>query len=123
MDKLQELLAAGVDPTRGLQNLVLARFREIGTLRARLRRWEEIADALDLPVGRAKALRAAYARVGRKVRAGVLEPPATPAGSNARPSQATKAVGAATGIDPVSGFRTPAVPPKKEAADDHKWIE
>jgi hypothetical protein len=92
MDKLQELLAAGVDPTRGLQNLVLARFREIGTLRARLRRWEEIAAALDLPVGRAKALRAAYARVGRKVRAGVLEPPAvTPTPMPARPSPATKA--------------------------------
>lgn len=92
MDKLQELLAAGVDPTRGLQNLVLAKFREIRTLRARLRRWEEIASALDLPVGRAKALRAAYARVGRKVRAGVLEPPAaTPTPVSARPAPATKA--------------------------------
>ena len=77
MDKLQELLAAGVDPTRGLQNLVLAHFHTISALRARLRRWEEIAAALDLPATRAKALRAAYARVGKKVRAGVLEPPVT----------------------------------------------
>lgn len=98
MDKLQELLAAGVDPTRGLQNLVLARFREIGTLRARLRRWDEIAAALDLPATRAKALRAAYARVGRKVRAGVLEPPtASPATHQAPATKAGISADAAIG--------------------------
>lgn len=119
MDKLQELLAAGVDPTRGLQNLVLARFREISTLRARLRRWEEIADALDLPVGRAKALRAAYARVGRKVRAGVLEPPtASPA---TRQAPATKAT-SATNVDPDSGFRTQVPRKSEEETEGKKWL-
>ena len=112
MDKLQELLAAGVDPTRGLQNLVLARFREISTLRARLRRWEEIADALDLPVGRAKALRAAYARVGRKVRAGVLEPPAvTPAPMPAR--QAAPATNKAAAISAPAANGEPGEKPAR----------
>ena len=106
MDKLQELLAAGVDPTRGLQNLVLAHFREIAALRARLRRWEEIAAALDLPVGRAKALRAAYARVGKKVRAGVLEPPTASPATHQAP--ATKA-----GISADAAKSEPATPTER----------
>jgi hypothetical protein len=120
MDKLQELLAAGVDPTRGLQNLVLAHFHTISALRARLRRWEEIAAALDLPATRAKALRAAYARVGKKVRAGVLEPPVT---APTRQSPVTKS--SATNVDPDSGFRK-QVPRKSEETSEEteakKWL-
>jgi hypothetical protein len=75
VDKLQELVDAGPDPTRGLQHLVLARFHLISRARARLRKWPEIAEALDMPADRAKALAASFYRVAKKVKAGDLEPP------------------------------------------------
>ena len=91
-DKLQELIAAGPDPSRGLQNLVLFRFEAITIARSHLRRWEEIAPALDMPISRAKALRAAYARVAKKVKAGVLEaPPAIGKPVTARAAATSKA--------------------------------
>lgn len=116
-DKLRALIAAGPDPTKGLQHLVLSRFMDITRARrSGLRNWKEIAAALDMP-GREKALSAAYARVKKRVGEKALEAPApAPAAASARP----KAAGV---VDPVSGFRTPATPQKKEGADDHKWIE
>ena len=73
--KLLALIAAGPDPTRGLQNLVLARFDDIRAARALLWGWREIAEALGMP-GRGKALSVAYARVRKGVEAGRLEPAA-----------------------------------------------
>ena len=116
-DKLRALIAAGPDPTRGLQHLVLSRFEDITKARRTgLRQWTEIATALNMP-GREKALSAAYARVKKKVGEKVLEAPAsTPAAASARP----KAAGA---VDPDSGFRTQQQPAKKADADDEKkWL-
>lgn len=119
-DKLRALIAAGPDPTKGLQHLVLSRFTDITKARrSGLRDWKEIAAALDMP-GREKALAAAYARVKKKVGEKVLETPtAAPATASARPKAAT-ATGAA---DPDSGFRQQQQPAKKADADDEKkWL-
>ena len=102
-DKLQELVDAGPDPTRGLQHLVLARFHLISRARARLRKWPEIAEALDMPADRAKALAASFYRVAKKVKAGDLEPPetkpTTPAatGGTAAKPRTTAATGTQSG--------------------------
>ena len=63
-DKLRALIEAGPDPTRGLQHLVLSRFKDIAKARSHLRRWDEIADALDLH-GKGKALSSAFSKVRR----------------------------------------------------------
>jgi hypothetical protein len=103
-DKLQELIDAGPDPTRGLQNLVLFRFEAITIARSHLRRWEEIATVLDMPASRAKALRAAYARVAKKVKAGVLEAPkAAGKSATARAAATSKATPATA--PPLPGQR------------------
>ena len=73
-DKLQALVSAGPDPSKGLQNLVLSRFADITLARAHLRGWEEIANALDIP-GREKALSVAFARVRKGIAEKRLEPP------------------------------------------------
>ena len=86
-DKLKTLIAAGPDPTRGLQNLVLSRFVDISRARADLREWPEIAAALDMP-GRSKALAAAFSRVRRRVENKELEPPKSSPTSTARQTQA-----------------------------------
>ena len=75
--KLLALIAAGPDPTRGLQNLVLARFNDISAARALLWGWKEIAEALGIP-GRGKALSVSYTRVRKGVEAGRLEPATAP---------------------------------------------
>ena len=114
-DKLQELIAAGPDPSRGLQNLVLFRFEAITIARSHLRRWEEIAVALDMPASRARALRAAYARVAKKVAAGVLETPKATTGKG-------KPIVSKVVDHQDTGFRATATPKKEEADDDHKWM-
>jgi hypothetical protein len=73
-DKLQALVSAGPDPSRGLQHLALSRFADITLARAHLRRWDEIAKALDMP-GREKALSVAFARVRKGIAEKRLEPP------------------------------------------------
>ena len=76
-DKLSELAEAGPDPTRGLQHLVLSRFADIAKARSRLRRWDEIAAAMDMP-GRekAKALSSAFSKVKKGIAEKRLTPPA-----------------------------------------------
>lgn len=73
-DKLHTLVSAGPDPSKGLQHLVLSRFADITLARAHLRRWDEIANALDIP-GREKALSVAFARVRKGIAEKRLEPP------------------------------------------------
>lgn len=107
VDKLQELVDAGPDPTRGLQHLVLARFHLISRARARLRKWPEIAKALDMPADRAKALAASFYRVAKKVAAGDLEPPETKPAAPAATGTATKPRITATGTPaavPAPGY-------------------
>ncbi len=106
---------------KNLAGRVLADFKMIQALRLQKCPWHRIAGAMGV---NPDSLRKLYLWTLAEVEAGRLEPPAaTPTPTPTRSSPATKALGAAAGIDPVSGFRTPAVPPKKEAADDHKWIE
>jgi hypothetical protein len=120
VDKLQELVDAGPDPTRGLQHLVLTRFHLISRARARLRKWPEIAEALDMPADRAKALAASFYRVAKKVEAGTLEPPEGGA-QKTGVGKGPKSV--ASKVDQDTGFRAPAAPKEKEAdADDRKWM-
>jgi hypothetical protein len=118
-DKLQELVDAGPDPTRGLQHLVLARFHLISRARARLRKWPEIAEALDMPADRAKALAASFYRVAKKVKAGDLEPP-----EGGAPKAGVGKAGAGKGkpVDQDTGFRTPTTPKKEDGDDDRKWM-
>ena len=75
-DKLFLLGESGPDPTRGLQHLVLSRFADITKARSRLRRWDEIAEALDMP-GREKALSSAFSKVKKGIAEKRLTPPTT----------------------------------------------
>ena len=89
VDKLQDLLAKGPPPNRGLRGLILSRFKEITLARHQLWQWAEIAEALDLPPASGPSLGEAFRRVEKKVRAGKLEPPpppSTPAPAARRPT-------------------------------------
>ena len=100
-DKLSALIAAGPDPTRGLQNLVLFRFMDIARARADLRQWPEIAEALNMP-GRAKALAAAFSRVKKRVEDKELEPP------KSSPAPRPTSQGQTTAISPHAAKSEPA---------------
>ena len=106
---------------KNLAGRVLADFKMIQALRLQKCPWHRIAGAMGV---NPDSLRKLYLWTLKEVAAKRLEPPAaTPTPVSARQSAATKAAGSTGGIDPVSGFRTPATPQKKEGADDHKWIE
>ena len=74
-DELQELIAQGPDPNRGLTALVLLRYHEIQLARQYARPWAKIAAALRLTEGKEKALSAAFWRVSRGIEAGRLKAP------------------------------------------------
>lgn len=74
-DELQELIAQGPDPDRGLTALVLSRYHEIQLARQYARPWAKIADALRLANGKEKALSAAYWRVAKGIESGRLKAP------------------------------------------------
>ena len=102
-DKLSELAASGPDPTRGLQHLVLSRFADVAKARSRLRRWDEIAEALDMP-GRAKALSSAFSKVKKGIAEKRLTPPApAPAPTPRQKPQAQPAASPAPGYYPPPG--------------------
>lgn len=96
MDKLEELLARGPDPARGLRGLVLARYHQITQARRQLWQWSEIAAALDLPLPSGPSLGEAYRRVAKRVAAGGLEPPPPPPPATAarRPASGSSGSGA-----------------------------
>jgi hypothetical protein len=95
MDKLQNLLAKGPPPNRGLRGLVLGRYHEIAHARRQLWQWGEIAEALDLPPISGPSLGEAFRRVEKKVKAGTLEPPTTgPAPRQAGQGTATPSISA-----------------------------
>ena len=67
--KLQQLIRQGPNPNRGLTALVLANHGEVKQARQLLWPWSRIAEALDLPISRARALSAAYRGVERRLKA------------------------------------------------------
>jgi hypothetical protein len=67
--KLQQLIRQGPNPDRGLTTLVLANYGEVKQARQLLWPWSRIAEALDLPIARARALSAAYRGVERRLKA------------------------------------------------------
>ena len=79
MTKLFDLIQRGPNPAKGITTLVLRHYTEIKQVRALLWDWSTIAAALDLPPSRAKALRAAFARVSRGIATKTLEAPSAPA--------------------------------------------
>ena len=119
MDKLEELLARGPDPARGLRGLVLARYTQITQARHQLWQWGEIAEALDLPPTSGPSLGEAYRRVAKRVAAGTLEPPppTTPAPAARRPMTRE------TAISPGAAKNEPATTgaaPDKTPGQKHK---
>ena len=98
VDKLQDLLAKGPPPNRGLRGLILGRYHEVTRARRQLWHWGEIAEALDLPPTSGPSLGEAYRRVAKRVAAGELEPP---------PPTAPAAVQRATTREPASEASAP----------------
>ena len=108
MDKLQDLLAKGPPPNRGLRGLVLGRYHEITQARHQLWQWGEIAEALDLPRAAGPSLGEAYGRVAKKVKAGTLEPPPPSAPApTARPARTGQQQGGGISADAAKS-ETPA---------------
>lgn len=94
---LEDLVSKGPDPSRGLQEMVLAQFQLITAARANLRQWREIALEMGLDARRVPALCTAYKRLARRIEKGELIPPGMPvAGRNAKPPRPGGA-GVATG--------------------------
>ena len=113
MDKLEELLARGPDPARGLRGLVLARYHQITQARHQLWQWGEIAEALDLPLTSGPSLGEAYRRVAKRVAAGELEPPPPSAPSAAARRATTTREPASGAISPDAAKSEPATPTER----------
>ena len=100
--KLQQLLRRGPNPDRGLTALVLANHADIKQARQWLWPWTTIAENLDLPVTKARALSAAFRGVERRLKAQKVRTAApAAAAATARPATA----GQQQGVTP------PAAPP------------
>lgn len=112
VDKLQDLLAKGPPPNRGLRGLVLGRYQEIAQARRLLWQWGEIAEALDLPLTSGPSLGEAYRRVAKRVAAGELEPPPPSAPASAA-RRATTQEPAAGAISPDAAKSEPATPTER----------
>ena len=112
VDKLQDLLAKGPPPNRGLRGLVLGRYQEIAQARRLLWQWGEIAEALDLPLTSGPSLGEAYRRVAKRVAAGELEPPPPSAPASAE-RRATTQEPAAGAISPDAAKSEPATPTER----------
>ena len=87
--KLQQLLRRGPNPDRGLTALVLANHADIKQARQWLWPWTTIAENLDLPTTKARALSAAFRGVERRLKAQKVRAGA-PTTATARPSMAAQ---------------------------------
>lgn len=92
---LEDLVAKGPDPSRGLQEMVLAQFQLITAARANLRQWREVALEMGMDARRVPALCTAYKRLAKKIEKGELMPPGLPVGRNAKPPDGRRPVGGA----------------------------
>ncbi len=67
-------LARSIDPSHGLTTLVTEYYEDITAARTGLWSWAKIAEALGLGADRDNAVRLAYYRVDKKVKAGKIVP-------------------------------------------------
>ncbi len=71
--------------SRGLGSLILREYAQIMSARQRGWSWKDIAPAMDLPEGKAKALAEAFRRVHARVEAGQLVAPTAKAAPTPKP--------------------------------------
>ena len=109
--KLQQLIRQGPNPDRGLTTLVLANYGEVKQARQLLWPWSRIAEALDLPISRARALSAAYRGVERRLKADKVRVSKSVAYPS--PTKPVAPAGVMPPLPPSPGQRPTVVP------DDH----
>ena len=109
--KLQQLIRQGPNPDRGLTALVLANHGDIKQARQLLWPWSRIAEALDLPISRARALSAAYRGVERRLKADKVRVSKSVAYPS--PTKPVAPAGVMPPLPPSPGQRPTVVP------DDH----
>ena len=105
--KLQQLLRRGPNPDRGLTALVLANHADIKQARQWLWPWTTIAENLDLPVTKARALSAAYRGVERRLKTQKVRA-AAPTTATARPATAAQQGATPPAAPPMPGHEAPA---------------
>lgn len=104
--KLQLLIRRGPNPNRGLTALVLANHSDIKQARQWLWPWTTIAENLDLPAAKARALSAAYRGVERRLKAQKVRA-AAPATATPRPATAAQAGATPPATPPMPGQQKP----------------
>lgn len=105
--KLQLLIRRGPNPDRGLTALVLANHSDIKQARQWLWPWTMIAESLDLPTTKARALSATYRGVERRLKAQKVRAGAATT-ATARPTTAVQREGAAPPATPPMPGQKPA---------------